>query len=131
MTGPPQKDPTQETNQSLWTLTTAPLLWAAHFLLSYCTAAIYCAKLADPRRSLGPVRVAIAIYTVVALAGIGVIGWAGYRRHSHGDKAAPQDAATPAARHRFLGSSTVLLSALSAVAILYAALTVIFIGTCD
>ena len=121
---------TAEKNQSLWLLTASPVIWAAHFLLSYGTASVWCAKVAGPGGSLGGVRVAIAVYTVVALAGIGMIGWGGYRRHSHGDASVPHDDDTPEDRHRFLGFSTLLLSALSAVAVIYAALVVLFFRSC-
>ena len=30
--------------ESLWTLFTAPIVWALHFLVCYVGAAIYCAK---------------------------------------------------------------------------------------
>ena len=73
-----------EENQSLLLLAASPMIWAAHFLLSYITAAIWCAKVAGPDGSLGVVRVAIAMYTVLALSGIGVIGWSAFRRHSYG-----------------------------------------------
>lgn len=121
---------TAEKNQSLWLLTASPVLWAAHFLLSYGTASVWCAKVAGPGGSLGGVRAAIVVYTVVALAGIGVIGWVGYRRHSHGDAALPHDDDTPEDRHRFLGFSTLLLSALSAVAVVYSSLVVVFFRDC-
>ena len=121
---------TAEKNQSLWLLTASPLTWAAHFLLSYGTASVWCAKVAGPGGALGGVRTAIVVYTIVALAGIGVIGWVGYRRHSHGDATLPHDDDTPEDRHRFLGFSTLLLSALSAVAVVYAALVVVFFRDC-
>ena len=76
------------------------MIWAAHFLLSYITAAIWCAKVAGPDGSLGVVRVAIAMYTVLALSGIGVIGWSAFRRHSYG--------AAPPARRRHAGGSAPL-----------------------
>ncbi len=122
---------TSEKRQSLWLLTASPGLWAAHFLLSYITASIWCAKAADPNGSFGSVRVAIVVYTAVALAGIGVIGRVGYRRHSYGAATVPHDNDTPEDRHRFLGFSTLLLSALSAVAVIYAALVVVFFRSCD
>jgi hypothetical protein len=122
---------TSEKRQSLWLLTASPVLWAAHFLLSYITASIWCAKAADPNGSFGSVRVAIVVYTAVALAGIGVIGRVGYRRHSYGAATVPHDDDTPEDRHRFLGFSTLLLSALSAVAVIYAALVVVFFRSCD
>ncbi|CAN5287760.1 MAG: hypothetical protein ACR2GW_14915 [Pyrinomonadaceae bacterium] len=121
---------TSEKNQSLLLLTASPVIWAAHFMLSYITASIWCAKVAGPDKSLWEVRVAIVIYTALALAGIGIIGWSGYRRHSYGGDTVPHDADTPEDRHRFLGFSTLLLSGLSAVAVIYAALVVVFFGSC-
>jgi hypothetical protein len=122
---------TAEEHQSLWLLTASPLIWAAHFLLCYITAAIWCAKVVGPGGALGGVRMAIAVYTAVALAAIGIMGWIGYRRHSFGHAALPHDDDTPEDRHRFLGFATLLLSSLSAVATLYAALVVVFIRSCD
>ena len=121
---------THEKNQNLWLLTAAPAIWAAHFLLSYATASIWCAKVVGSGGSLWGVRVAIAIYTVIALIGIGTIGWSGYRRHSFGSETVPHDFDTPEDRHRFLGFATLLLSALSAVATLYVALVAVFIRSC-
>jgi hypothetical protein len=121
---------TAEKHQSLWLLTASPLIWAAHFLLCYITASIWCAKVVGPGGSLGGVRMAIAVYTVLALAAIGIIGWIAYRRHSYGHADLPHDDDTPEDRHRFLGFATLLLSALSAVATVYAALVAVFIGSC-
>jgi hypothetical protein len=119
-----------ESRESLWTLAASPLAWAAHFLLSYVTAAVWCAKFAKPGDSLSGVRVAIGVYTVLALAVIAVVGARGWRRHRHGHAPLPHDADTPEDRHRFLGFATVLLSGLSAVAVLYASLAAVFIGDC-
>jgi hypothetical protein len=113
---------TSEQNQSLWLLTVSPLIWAAHFLLSYLTAAIYCAKHAGPNGSLGGVRLAILAYTVMALSGIAFTGWTGFRRHDYGIGPATHDFDTPADRHRFLGFATLLLSGLSAVAVAFVAM---------
>jgi hypothetical protein len=119
-----------EKKESLWLLTLSPVIWSAHFLLSYVTAAVWCAKLAGPGGPLGGARTAIAVYTALALAGIGIIGWIGYRRHSFGDANTPHDFDSPEDRHRFLGFATLLLSALSAVGTVYVALAAVFIGTC-
>jgi hypothetical protein len=119
-----------EENESLWILTAPPVLWATHFLLCYLTAALWCAKFVGADGSLWNVRVAIAVYTVIALIGIGITGWAGFRRHSFGLETVPHDFDTPGDRHRFLGFATLLLSALSAVATLYVALAAVFIGSC-
>jgi hypothetical protein len=119
-----------EKRESLWMLTISPAIWSLHFLLSYATAAIWCAKLPSRDGSLWEVRVAIAVYTVVALIGIGITGWIGLRRHGYGDAETPHDFDSPEDRHRFLGFATLLLSALSAVATLYVALAAVFIETC-
>lgn len=123
-------NPLHEKNESLWLLTISPAIWAAHFMLCYLTAAIWCAKLAEPDGSLGVVRVAIAIYTVLALAGIGITGWVGYRKHRFGNSPLPHDSDSPEDRRRFLGFATLLLSALSVVATLYAALVAVFFWSC-
>jgi hypothetical protein len=120
---------TSEQNQSLWLLVWSPAIWAAHFLLSYLTAAIWCAKFAGPDGGLWKVRVAISAYTIAALIGIGIIGWIGHRRHGYGE-ASTRDFDTPADRHRFLGFATLLLSGLSAVAVLFAGMVIVFFHTC-
>lgn len=111
-------------------LIASPTIWAAHFLLCYVTAAIWCAKFAPRYGSLGPVRWAIVIYTVLALIGIGINGWGGWRRHRFGAEPVPHDFDTPGDRHRFLGFATVLLAALSAVATAFAALVVFYFKDC-
>lgn len=121
----------QEKEESLWLLTFSPSIWALHFLLSYITAAIYCAKYAPPDGSLGPVRIAVGVYTVLALAGIGMTAWIGYRKHSFGGVALPHNRDTSADRFRFIGFATVLLSGLSAVATIFVALAAVFIGDCN
>src|SRR6187549_3530286 len=110
MTPQYEKEETHETKQSLWLLVASPTIWSAHFLACYLTAAIWCAKYAGPDSTLGAVRVAIAVYTVFALIGIGFIGVAGYRRHTFRQTTGPHDFDTPESRHRFLGFATLLLS---------------------
>lgn len=118
-----------ERTQSLWLLAVSPGIWTAHLLASYLTAAIWCAK-AGRDAGLGGVRIAIAGFTVAALAGILFTGWRGFRRHRLGSATVPHDFDTAADRHRFLGFATVLLSGLSVVAVLYVALPAIFFGSC-
>lgn len=119
-----------EENESLWLLTVSPVIWTAHFLLSYGTAAVWCSKVAGPGGSLWEARLAIAAYTVLALIGIGITGWIGYRRHNFGG-ATPHDFDSPEDRHGFLGFATLLLSALSAAATIYVALAAVFIESCQ
>jgi hypothetical protein len=119
-----------EQNESLWVLAASPAIWVAHFMLCYLSAAIWCVKVVGPDGSLREVRLAIALYTVVALVTIGLIGRVGLRRHRLGRATVPHDFDTPEDRHRFLGFATLLLSGLSAVATLYVALAAVFIGSC-
>jgi hypothetical protein len=119
-----------EKNESLWFLVASPVIWAAHFLLCYGTAAVWCAKVVGLGGPLDSARIAIGVYTALALAAIGVIGWNGYHRHSFAQANLPHDDDTPEDRHRFLGFATLLLSALSAVAVVYAALVAVFVRSC-
>jgi hypothetical protein len=124
-------DDLPESEESLFSLAAPPLVWAAHFLLSYGTAAIYCAKLAGEGGSLAPARIAIAVYTAVALATVTVLGVRGYRRHRTREAAPPpHDDDSPIGRHRFLGFATLLLAGLSALAIGYGGLVVVFLRSC-
>ena len=138
---------------SLWLLTVAPSVWAAHLLLCYVTAAIWCAKFAGPSGSLSGVLRAVAWYTAVALIAIAVVGWEGWRRHRHpstlrqaqgrpehsrgatalgagGTETTTHDLDTREDRHRFLGFATLLLSGLSALGVAYAAMAATFFDTC-
>jgi hypothetical protein len=119
-----------ERNRELWSLALAPGIWAVHFLCSYATAAVFCAKAAGLGAPLFPVRLAIAIYTLLALAGAAAVGWFGWRRHRLPGGEAPHDDDTPEDRHRFLGLATVLLSGLSLVAIAYSAMAAVFTESC-
>ena len=123
---------------SLWLLTIAPTIWAAHLLLCYSTAAIWCAKFVAQGGALGPIRTAIMWYTAAALAGIAATGWKGFRRHSYpstrlgagGTETTTHDLDSAEDRHRFLGFATLLLAGLSAVGVLYAALAATFFESC-
>jgi hypothetical protein len=118
-------------------LLTSPVVWALHFLASYVTAAVWCARagggggagMAGAAVGAGAVQVAIAVYTLVALAAIALVGRRGLSHWRRlGDHASDGDA--PAERARFIGSVTVLLSGLSAVAVAYAAVVAAFFGNC-
>jgi len=123
------RSPTSD-HYSLWLLTIAPSIWAVHLLLSYITAAVWCSKAVGPGGSLGSVRSAIVWYTTIALAGIAIVGWEGFRRHSYGTEATTHDLDSREDRHRFVGFATLLLSGLSAVGVLYAALAAQYFETC-
>lgn len=108
----------------------APAVWAIHFLLTYMTAAVWCARFAGRGGSLAPLTTAIVIYTVAALAGILFIGWGGYQRHQYGQSTLPHDFDSREDRHRFLGFSTLLLAGLSAIATLFIAGAALAIDVC-
>jgi len=123
--------PLHEKKESLWLLIVSPLIWAAHFMSCYLTAAIWCAKFAPQYGgTLGPVRWTIIGYTLTALVGIAFNGRSGLRRHRFGSESLPHDFDTPGDRHRFLGFATVLLAGLSAVATLFATAVVLFFEDC-
>lgn len=119
-----------EHRESLWMIAAGPAIWFGHFLLSYVTAAIWCAKIAEFGGPLGGTRIAVGLYTLVALIAIAAVGAHGFRRHIRGDTTVPHDEDTPSDRHRFLGFATLLLSGLSFVATVYVALPVAFIESC-
>ena len=127
---PREMEDTHESNQSLWLLIASPTIWALHFLACYLTASIWCAKYAGPDRSIGNVREVIAVYTVIALIGICLTGFVGYRRNRYQVSTMPHDRDTPEDRHRLLGSSAMLLSGLSAIATLFVALAAFFMEDC-
>lgn len=130
-------DTTAESRQRLWIVPASPVIWALHFMACYITAALWCGVVVGREGPLSSARVAIGVYTVIALAGIAVVGWLGWRAHRipaggvDGAGEPPHDADTPEDRHRFLGFATVLLSGLSAVATIYSALAAVFIETCQ
>lgn len=124
---PGGRGPVAEERQSLWLMIAAPTIWALHFLASYVTAAVWCAKAADPSGPLGGARTIVMVLTVVALAGIAVAGGVGWRRYRL-ERAVHHD--TPEARHGFLGLTMVLLAALSTVAVVFVALPVLFTPWC-
>ncbi len=119
-----------ERRESLWLLTLAPAIWALYFLAAYVTAAIWCAKVVGRTGPLGDARIAIGIYTLLALIGIGMVTWRGLRRARFGTGTLPHDDSSAADRHRFLGFATLLLCGLSAVATVYVAFAVVFIDSC-
>lgn len=129
--GPPER------RDSLWLLTFAPTIWAVHFIACYVLAAVWCARAVGRDGPLGPVRIAIAALTLVALLGITWTAWRAYRQQAYGEKRSPftvfdeaHDSDTAADRHRFLGFATLLLCGLSFASVVYVGLAVLFIGTC-
>lgn len=133
MTGKIESDVKRETGTGtdLWRVIAAPIIWATHFLFCYVFAAIYCEK-AGRDAALADVRIAIAIATLLALAGIGLSSqhlWA-VRGRSLTDNDFEFEHNTAEERHRFLSHVALMLCALSAVAVIYVAIPVFYLATC-
>ena len=120
-----------ESRQRLWIVPASPVIWAVHFMACYIVAALWCGMVVGRDGSLLTVRLVIGGLTALALAAIGFVGWLGYRAHAMGAADAPHDDDTPEDRHRFMGFATVLLSGLGGVAVIYTAMTALFIETCQ
>lgn len=121
----------KQTRDNLWTLITPPTVWALHFLISYVLAAYACAPNARIFETIGGMRIAIAIVTLLALVLIAVV----FRRALHewrteGGSGFYNDEDSEAGRERFLEFSTVLLAALSFVSVLFVALPVLINADC-
>ncbi|MDB5550479.1 MAG: putative rane protein [Rhizobium sp.] len=117
--------------ESLWTLFTAPVIWALHFVVSYGAFSVYCAKASVAAFSFDTLRAALASVTVAALAVIVMAAWLAWRQWGFGVHDPPHDEPTHDSRTLFQGFATLLLSALSFMAVLYGALPLIFIEGCQ
>ncbi|MEZ0496639.1 hypothetical protein [Sphingomonas sp. IW22] len=111
---------------TLWTLIVPPTTWAVHFLFSYLWASISCAKVG----AFATVPVLFLIGTILALIVIAASGWIAWMQSRTPGDAPPHQDSTDVDRLRFLAKSTLLLSGLSFVGVVFTALPVVFIGDC-
>jgi len=116
--------------ESLWTLFTAPVVWALHFLACYVGAAIFCEKPALLANDFGNLRLAIGAVTALALATIVLAAALAWRQWGFGTGDPPHDDPTRTDRLLFQGYATLLLSGLSFVAVIFTALPALFITDC-
>jgi Kef-type K+ transport system membrane component KefB len=116
--------------ETLWTLFTAPVVWATHFLVCYIGAAIYCAKPELVGLSFSAVRAGIAAVTVIALSLIALSAWLAWRQWGFGTDDPPHDDPTRRDRTLFQGFATLLLSGLSFVAVIFTAMPALFLTEC-
>ncbi|ESZ21635.1 hypothetical protein [Mesorhizobium sp. L48C026A00] len=116
--------------ETLWTLFTAPVVWAAHFLVCYIGAAIYCAKPEIVGLSFSAVRAGIAAATVIALSLIALSAWLAWRQWGFGTDDPPHDDPTRRDRTLFQGFATLLLSGLSFIAVIFTAMPALFLTEC-
>jgi hypothetical protein len=107
-----------------------PAIWVTHFLVTYATVAVACGPRGPGRGAIASAQMLVLVYTLVALGGIAVVAWHGWRRHRHGEETTPHDMDTPGDRHRFLGFATYLLAALSAVATVFVAVSTTLLPDC-
>ncbi|RWB26693.1 MAG: hypothetical protein E5V25_15460 [Mesorhizobium sp.] len=116
--------------ETLWTLFTAPVVWAAHFLVCYIGAAVYCAKPELVGLSFSAVRAGIAAATLVALSLIALSAWLAWRQWGFGTDDPPHDDPTRRDRTLFQGFATLLLSGLSFIAVIFTAMPALFLTEC-
>jgi Kef-type K+ transport system membrane component KefB len=116
--------------ETLWTLFTAPVVWAVHFLICYVGTAIFCEKPQLLGFRFDSLRIAIAVVTCMALAMIVVSAYLAYRQWGFGTGDPPHDDPTRRDRLLFQGYATLLLSGLSFVAVIFTALPTLFVTTC-
>ena len=117
--------------ESLWTLFTAPTVWAIHFVGCYAAVAVYCAKAATLDFSFETVRLALGGFTLLALVVIVLSAYLAWRQWGFGVHDPPHDEPTRKGRTLFQGYATLLLSGLSFIAVIYAAIPLIFIAECQ
>jgi hypothetical protein len=117
--------------ESLWTLFTAPVVWALHFLACYGAFSVYCAKAGAVSFSFDTLKLALAAITVLALMLIVLSAWLAWRQWGFGVEDPPHDAPTRDSRLLFQGFATLLLSALGFLAVVYGAMPLIFIAGCQ
>jgi hypothetical protein len=117
--------------ETLWTLFTAPVVWALHFIACYAVVAVFCAKRLPSSLTFDTVRILLLVMTVAALALIVLSAWLAWRQWGFGADDPPHDEPTRDARRLFQGFATLLLSGLSFVAVLYAAIPLAFIAECQ
>ena len=116
--------------ETLWTLFTAPVVWAIHFLLCYVVTAIFCEKPWFLGLDFDGLRVAIGVLTVLALGMIVLSDALAWRQWGVGTGDPPHDDPTRSDRLLFQGYATLLLSGLSFVAVVFTALPALFLAEC-
>jgi hypothetical protein len=120
-----------EERDSIWRIAFGPLIWVAHFVLTYGGTSVTCFKLFEHGWAMPFLRGSIAAITLLALIGIGIVAWRSWKRWDYLDdydyehyRPVEED------RHEFLGHAAFLLAVLSAVGVAYVALPAIFMDTC-
>ncbi len=134
-TSKPDRREVAEEGESLLRITLAPTVWALHFVASYASAAIYCAKRASGAEDIAVLRIGIGLGTIVALATILWLGHSAWRqwlaaKERSGREMIEDLVEEGEGRHGFLGHAGLLLAIVSFVGVLYTTLPAALIGTC-
>lgn len=116
--------------ESLWTLFTAPVVWALHFLACYIGTAIFCEKPGFLGTDFGNLRIGIGMLTILSLGMIVISAVLAWRQWGFGTGDPPHDTPTRRDRLLFQGYATLLLSGLSFVAVVFTALPALFLTEC-
>ncbi|WP_145106954.1 hypothetical protein [Cereibacter sediminicola] len=120
-----------EERASLWKITFAPTIWAVHFVTCYAAAAVFCARFPGAEAQVHLLRWGIALLTLVALAGIVLVGISAWRQWDFLDDYDYAHAGGNSEdRHEFLGHAAFLLAIVAFVGTVYTALPALFSGTC-
>ena len=125
-----QREFSEETS-SLFRITLGPTVWALHFLISYVSAAVFCAKWGEQGESILGFRIGVIALTVLALCLIAGLGWRSWRQWDYfADRDYENKYGEDEDRHQFLGHAAFLLTIISFVGVIYTVLPVLFIATC-
>lgn len=108
----------EEKSLPLISMTGAPLVWAAHFVVLYAVAGTACQKLAGPE-AMTMVKWVTASATVLALAVIGWVAWYSALRLQGNTTGS------------FMARVTLMLAVLSAVAVIFGALPAMLSASCQ
>ena len=121
-----------EEADSLWLITFAGSIWAVHFLVCYCATAVICAKLGGDAAAIQLLRLALGGFTLLALAGIGFVGWRSWVQWDFlDDWDYEHKLSENEDRHEFLGHASFLLSIISFIGVIYVSFPVLFLETCQ
>lgn len=133
MTGKVTEEVTRETGTGtdLWRVIFAPGVWAVHFLLCYVFAAIYCEKLGrDAALDFATWVIVAATVVALGLIGLSTLKLWKVRGRSLTDDDFEFEHNTAEERHRFLSHVALMLCMLSAVAVLYVAIPMLYLTSC-
>ena len=108
------------TRNHLLSLVSAPLIWAAHFVVCYLLVSMACAL------DFGGMRSGIAVVTVAALALIALAGWSNWRKWAAARRGERPDAPLDA----FFSLNALMLCAMSALALVWVAFPATMLPLC-